>query len=253
MNHSIKFKLITNFFRKIVIFLLFGLILGGFLSIGFNARAQNVVYVGGTATVKNPDTEQKYTNNSATVYDILKYPDKKQVKLKGRIFIDGNRNSSQDAGEDGISGVIVEITLPDGQILQVVTDSNGDYQIDVPENVEVLVRFIATKGIGGFDEFEITTALNGGTLSQRITPKDLLTSLISVGIFNKTPLKVVPVPTVANVPEQFISLVKTGGGVVTEVVKITLTRTGGPSDFILPIISFSILSLAIYIALKKHE
>jgi hypothetical protein len=49
------------------------------------------------------------------------------VRVRGRVFQDYNGNGRQDAGENGIGGVSVEMTDEEGNVDDVTTNRNGDY------------------------------------------------------------------------------------------------------------------------------
>jgi hypothetical protein len=55
--------------------------------------------------------------------------------VKGKVFLDNNRNGTLDGGEAGISGVWVGVTPDAGTTVAgwQYTDANGDYSIDAPE------------------------------------------------------------------------------------------------------------------------
>ena len=93
-------------------------------------------------------------------------------QLSGRLYFDANGNGTQDAGESGISDVDIQIddALGDSQI--VVTDTNGDWSVQVPvgdatstidvNDPEFPTGAIQTEGTNP----TITTITNGGTFDE---------------------------------------------------------------------------------------
>jgi uncharacterized surface anchored protein len=84
------------------------------------------------------------------------------VTIGDFVWLDTDGDGIQDAGEAGIPGVSVTITLPDGTTTVVVTDANGNYTYTgVPGTYTVTVP---------------TTGANGETLSTAATQTFVLTS-----------------------------------------------------------------------------
>ena len=81
-------------------------------------------------------TDQGSTTNDAfwvvlesgdvgTEYD---FGELQPASIHGTVFIDNNDNGTQDAGEEGIEGVLIELFDGDGNLVDSLqTDSNGDY------------------------------------------------------------------------------------------------------------------------------
>ena len=50
------------------------------------------------------------------------------ASLKGTVYHDRNNNGRQDAGEEGIANVVIELMDLDGNVIsRTTTDANGDY------------------------------------------------------------------------------------------------------------------------------
>ena len=52
--------------------------------------------------------------------------------IEGIVYLDQNSNGTQDAGENGIPNLILDITTEVGVSLQVTTDTNGEWSAEVP-------------------------------------------------------------------------------------------------------------------------
>ncbi|MCI5140616.1 MAG: hypothetical protein D3909_02585, partial [Candidatus Electrothrix sp. ATG1] len=75
--------------------------------------------------------------------------------IAGTVYEDTNGNSTQDAGEPGIPGVVVAITDSEGGIQTLITDANGNYAANVPAG-DTIVDIDATTLPTGFTQTQGT-------------------------------------------------------------------------------------------------
>ncbi|WP_198320983.1 SdrD B-like domain-containing protein [Azohydromonas aeria] len=86
---------------------------------------------GGTATVTGTDATsgQKVSDSDAAW---LSTPAAPLQSIGDRVWLDANANGLQDAGEEGLAGVTVQLRNTAGTVLQTaVTDANGNYAFNV--------------------------------------------------------------------------------------------------------------------------
>ena len=97
----------------------------------------------GTTEIFTLEQGQSFNNVDAGCY--------KTALIGDRVFEDTNQNGIQDAGEDGVSNVTVELLNLDGEILQTTSsDQNGEYSFTglLPGNYRV--SFDKPDGFEGF-------------------------------------------------------------------------------------------------------
>ncbi len=88
--------------------------------------------------------------------------------LKGSVFNDTNANGIKDAGENGISGILVS-----NQQQIVVTDKNGQFEIETASNSYVYVVKPNNYNLSRKGQFYVDAAQSNGTHNFGLTPKSV--------------------------------------------------------------------------------
>ena len=128
------------------------------------------------------------SDQTATRYDFCEH---EPASIKGTVYHDRNDNGIQDAGEEGIANVVIELMDADGNILQTTTtDANGvycfedlpagDYMIAEQQPVDFIDGQESVGSLGGEtkpDGFNVT--LEGGDNGVNYDFGELLPAAIS--------------------------------------------------------------------------
>jgi len=78
------------------------------------------------------------------------------ISLGDFVWLDGDRDGQQDANEEGVPNVVVQLTLADGTVLTTTTDATGGYRFtDLVPNQQVTVTFNLPDG------YTVTTPNSG--------------------------------------------------------------------------------------------
>ncbi|MFK7919557.1 MAG: SdrD B-like domain-containing protein [Ilumatobacter sp.] len=100
-----------------------------------------------------------------------------------RVWYDLDRDGVQDAGEPGINGVTVTLTLPGGSTQTDITSGNGDYLFTVPAAGEYTLTVTAGLPGGVVATFDADSGINApdGTSTVDLTDSNLLQDFGYVG------------------------------------------------------------------------
>ncbi|WP_211251554.1 SdrD B-like domain-containing protein, partial [Maribacter antarcticus] len=121
-------------------------------------------------------------------------PTPASTSLGDTVFLDANQNGIQNAGENGVSGVIVNLLNCGGtQVGTTTTNSSGNYLFsDLDPNINYIVEFITPTNFivspanqGGNDTNDSDAGPNGRTACIDLAP-NVYNSTVDAGIYNPT-------------------------------------------------------------------
>ena len=107
-----------------------------------------------TATVASPASDPVAGNNLASHVTVID-----TARIGDRAFVDGNGNGAQDAGEPGLSGVVVVLREGGSQVASTTTDGSGNYSFPG------LAAGTYTVDPGGPAGFSVTTGNDPATVT----------------------------------------------------------------------------------------
>jgi len=144
------------------------------------------------------------------------------------VFEDPNENGVQDPGEDGIAGVVVTLTNPDGTEETTVTDGNGEYIFDeLPEGMYTVTVEDGPEGSEPTTPTEDMVALDEGEdyvdADFGFDPEDL--GSIGDSVFNDEDGDGVQDPGEMGIPGVIVTLTNPDGSQETTVTDNTGTYT----------------------------
>ncbi len=91
------------------------------------------------------------------------------IQVGNRVWADYNGNGIQDAGEEGISGITVNLYNPSGvKIADTQTDSNGHYYFDMEDGLDYESTFTIALDAAQYDENDGLASFSTGTVTYSV-------------------------------------------------------------------------------------